>query len=1602
MNNYSEFNEAQFNSTPRSSSHSDSGSSSYLYDEVSNAKKTLQSNEYFPIPPSIQFMPSDGTNVPIYINAQDGDDDERRNSIASSSSMEAIPKYDAFTTEIIERTNTGENKCYEITKQITKVVAYIVTFILVLSAATLAKGCLLFMTSQIRANNTTPYCYDSDQLESYQAVTNLAERSQWIWAIFFAYMVPEVWTVIRCALLVTFKTFETPPLKVWLVVGLFETLHTVGIALLVFVALPEMDVIKGAMLTNCTCIMPGVLMLISRVVRGDPDKNNESKKWWTKKRLGCTVIDVLALVAQLSGLVVWPLVDRNKLHYATWAIPAGVFLTSFGWWENYLDIKFRIRRRDLLEGRRKSISLEKQRDNPFVEFLRDLNLVKIHMNQKRSRAIVYVFMPIWKMAVFLGSMVGFVCLTSGVEGKDRFFIFHHFLSGKMSRNISVETTNVSTRLYESPHLDGSMSIFSVTPTQSTSTKIEADPMAAVATFIIQAVAAYMCYITGKYTCKVKIQTFSYAVPVTLAVPFTISILITFCGMKNEDVCFAEYVIPKYLYWVCPADYYFTDFLANDLSWVWIFWFLSQVWITAHIWTPKCDRLAPTELLYVTPMYSGMLADQSLSLNRRRRDGKKIKAETDINLINEQENMMDNLSIDSLTRETCQPPRDDAIPKIIACITMWHETENEMLQTLKSIMRMDVDHLIRRVAQECIGYVSQDYYTFEANIFMDNAFDYENKDIDRPVVNEYVERLNQLMNEAARKIYDNYDPCTKSSNKIWIGPPTIYSTPFGGRMIFELPGKTKLAVHMKDKQKIRIRKRWSQVMYMYYLLGYRLWNLDLEVDRLETKAKNTFILTLDGDIEFKPEAVLLLVDLMKKNSNLGAACGRIHPVGSGFMAWYQMFEYAIGHWLQKATEHVLGCVLCSPGCFSLFRAQALMEPNVMRTYTTPPTKPRHYVQYEQGEDRWLCTLLLQRGFRVEYAAAADAYTHCPESFMEFFNQRRRWVPSTMANIIDLLQTSRNTINNNDDISLLYICYQWALMASSILGPGTVFLMLVGSIVAAFGVAIEKAFWINLIPVILFFLVCMFMEQKYQLMLAGLLTCLYAILMMAVIVGILIEANVHGWLSPSSFFLLASAGIMIVTAILHPMEVFCIFCGVIYWVVIPSMYLLLIVYSVMNMNDVTWGVRENATAAAAQAKAEEAARAKKKNKGQVLLNNLLGNTEKDEDAGFTLSCANLFTCQICTHPKPEDELQIVMKKIDVIQAAMDSQLNKPRKSLPLLDSNDQVVEDQMPEESDYREKDEIPDGDESSPPDTTPTWMDKDCFKHAKHNAIKDTEVRFWEYMLQKYLCPIDENKKEQKKMRSQLRSLRNQSAFAFFMLNALFVVMVLLMQVHQDTLYLEYPDIGSMNISCSKSDSGENTQWTVDVEQNMLRLEPIGFVFLIMYAVILVLQFIAMLFHRFGTITLILATTSLNWFEKDNETKNNEKARLELQKEMARRLSEESGNSSDIDEPWLPQRYDRRQTISRLQEELETNNILQRRSETIHLEPVFTRRLTSIVMEPHRKSVLERRLTKPILKKVSTQLRRKSGIVFGSTEVVPRESGISFIDDDVIIEPQSRC
>lgn len=135
-------------------------------------------------------------------------------------------------------------------------------------------------------------------------------------------------------------------------------------------------------------------------------------------------------------------------------------------------------------------------------------------------------------------------------------------------------------------------------------------------------------------------------------------------------------------------------------------------------------------------------------------------------------------------------------------------------------------------------------------------------------------------------------------------------------------------------------------------------------------------------------------------------------------------------------------------------------------------------YFTGEDRWLCTLLLQRGYRVEYSAASDAYTHCPESFNEFYNQRRRWVPSTTLNILDLLMDYKRTVKINDNISFWYIVYQVIIMVGTVLGPGTIFLMLVGAFVSAFQLDQWSSFLWNVVPILIFLFVCAVFESNIQ--------------------------------------------------------------------------------------------------------------------------------------------------------------------------------------------------------------------------------------------------------------------------------------------------------------------------------------------------------------------------------------------------------------------------------------------------------------------------------------------------------------------------------------------
>lgn len=60
----------------------------------------------------------------------------------------------------------------------------------------------------------------------------------------------------------------------------------------------------------------------------------------------------------------------------------------------------------------------------------------------------------------------------------------------------------------------------------------------------------------------------------------------------------------------------------------------------------------------------------------------------------------------------------------------------------------------------------------------------------------------------------------------------------------------------------------------------------------------------------------------------------------------------------------------------------------------------------------------------------------------------------------------------------ICLQMMLMGGTILGPGTIFLMLVGAFVAAFRIDNWTSFEYNLYPILIFMFVCFTMKSEIQ--------------------------------------------------------------------------------------------------------------------------------------------------------------------------------------------------------------------------------------------------------------------------------------------------------------------------------------------------------------------------------------------------------------------------------------------------------------------------------------------------------------------------------------------
>lgn len=291
--------------------------------------------------------------------------------------------------------------------------------------------------------------------------------------------------------------------------------------------------------------------------------------------------------------------------------------------------------------------------------------------------------------------------------------------------------------------------------------------------------------------------------------------------------------------------------------------------------------------------------------------------------------------------------------------------------------------------------------------------------------------------------------------------------------------------------------------------------------------------------------------------------------------------------------------------------------------------------------------------------------------------------------------------------------------------------------------------------------------------------------------------------------------------------------------PTSYVLLVIYALTNLNANSWGTREDifipnrkkkqkfkSQAECLQFLEQQFANAKNSNELLAVVENLI-----DECHSQRTESSDQLLAQITA----------VLNRINMFDD-LDKRLNRG------LDLHGLGLEALVEEQQKYQHQTSNPDQKQSREDQpmtkyddrTHPYWFDHQLVKYADVKFLNENEFQFWKRLIHKYLKPVHMDALEKQKLQLGLNDLRDQGVFAFFMLDALwiaFVFSVLLAQNRlKDMLFIPVPIPSSYN--------------------DHAMIEPLGVMLIFCFVIICLIQFVAMLCHRYNTFQHILASTKL--------------------------------------------------------------------------------------------------------------------------------------------------
>ncbi|KAI0019561.1 glycosyltransferase family 2 protein [Xylariomycetidae sp. FL0641] len=223
------------------------------------------------------------------------------------------------------------------------------------------------------------------------------------------------------------------------------------------------------------------------------------------------------------------------------------------------------------------------------------------------------------------------------------------------------------------------------------------------------------------------------------------------------------------------------------------------------------------------------------------------------------------------------------------------------------------------------------------------------------------------------------------------------------------------------------KRDSQIILMSFLqkvmFDERMTELEFEMFNGLWKVTGISpdyyeaVLMVDADTKVFPDSLTHMLCALVRDPEIMGLCGetKIANKRQSWVTAIQVFEYFVSHHLSKSFESIFGGVTCLPGCFCMYRIKApkgaqnywvpiLANPDVVEHYSENVVETLHEKNLLLlGEDRYLTTLML-RTFpkrKQVFVPQAVCKTVVPDEFMVLLSQRRRWINSTIHNLMELV-------------------------------------------------------------------------------------------------------------------------------------------------------------------------------------------------------------------------------------------------------------------------------------------------------------------------------------------------------------------------------------------------------------------------------------------------------------------------------------------------------------------------------------------------------------------------------------------------------------------------